>query len=50
MKKSTIIITGLLLSCMISIIPCQAESENGSFNGLDMNLGTLPRLSDAKTR
>jgi len=50
MKKSTTIITGLLLSYMISFIPCQAGSEDGSFNGLEMNLGTLPRLSDAKTR
>lgn len=42
MKKLT-----LLLALIISL---QAFGQNGNFNGLNMNMGNLYRLSDAQTR
>jgi hypothetical protein len=44
MKKLT-----LILACSLLVLNCFAQ-QNEKFNGLDMNLGTLSRLSDAKTR
>ncbi|WP_217452051.1 hypothetical protein [Mucilaginibacter humi] len=44
MKKLT-----LSLACFLLIFKCFGQ-QNEKFNGLDMNLGTLSRLSDAKTR
>ncbi len=44
MKKLT-----LVLACSLLVFNCFAQ-QNEKFNGLDMNLGTLSRLSDAKTR
>lgn len=44
MKKLLLSITGLLF-CFYSY-----SQQGGKFNGLDMNLGNLSRLSDAKTR
>jgi len=44
MKK---IFSTLLSCCVLTILFAQ---KTGSFNGLDMNLGNLYRLSDAKTR
>lgn len=44
MKKLT-----LSLACFLLILKCFGQ-QNEKFNGLDMNLGTLSRLSDAKTR
>ena len=41
------IFTSLSLCCFFFAASSQ---KNGSFNGLDMNLGNLYRLSDAKTR
>jgi len=38
----------LVLGCTISVFSYAQKS--GSFNGLDMNLGNIYRLSDAKTR
>ncbi|ANH81789.1 hypothetical protein A8C56_13070 [Niabella ginsenosidivorans] len=43
MKKSS-----FLFLCMVAFTV--AWSQEGKFNGLDMNLSTLSRLSDAKTR
>ncbi|MFT4094692.1 MAG: DUF2961 domain-containing protein [Niabella sp.] len=41
----------LLLSVCIMAAACiQGTAQSGGFNGLDMNLGNLSRLSDAKTR
>jgi hypothetical protein len=39
----------LSLACFLLIFKCFGQ-QNEKFNGLDMNLGTLSRLSDAKTR
>ena len=44
MKK---IFTSIILCCFLFIAHGQ---PSGSFNGLDMGLGNLSRLSDAKTR
>ncbi|MES2375534.1 MAG: glycoside hydrolase family 172 protein [Bacteroidota bacterium] len=44
MKKLT-----LTLACFLLIFKCFGQ-QNEKFNGLDMNLGTLSKLSDAKTR
>jgi hypothetical protein len=44
MKKLT-----LILACSLLVFKCFGQ-QNEKFNGLDMNLGTLSRLSDAKTR
>jgi hypothetical protein len=44
MKKLLFILASLLL-----VFNCYAQ-QNEKFNGLDMNLGTLSKLSDAKTR
>ena len=43
MKRSLIIVT------LIALLPWAAFSQN-KFNGLEMNMGNLSRLSDAKTR
>jgi len=39
----------LMLMLAFAIV-CMAQAQNDRFNGLDMNLGNLYRLSDAKTR
>ena len=40
----------LCLFTLLSFFCFQLFAQQGKFNGLDMNLGTLSRLSDAKTR
>ncbi|GAB3020013.1 DUF2961 domain-containing protein [Niabella terrae] len=41
----------LILSiCLIGFTAATGFAQSGKFNGLDMNLGNLSRLSDAKTR
>jgi hypothetical protein len=44
MKRKLLIVSALLM------ISAAGWGQNGKFNGLDMNLGNLSRLSDAKTR
>jgi hypothetical protein len=39
----------LILACSLLVFKCFAQ-QNEKFNGLDMGLGTLSKLSDAKTR
>ncbi len=39
----------LIAVLLIALVPVSAFSQN-KFNGLDMNMGNLYRLSDAKTR
>src|SRR5215203_3922489 len=39
----------VLASCIIFTAEMMAQSSSG-FNGLDMNMGNLSRLSDARTR
>ncbi len=39
-------IAGILLGCVAG--QAQVPSASGHFNGLDMNLGNLPRLSKAQ--
>ncbi|MDR1171495.1 MAG: DUF2961 domain-containing protein [Bacteroidales bacterium] len=43
MKKLCILLLAFAVTCL-------AQAQNDKFNGLDMNLGNLYRLSDAKTR
>ncbi len=39
-----------LLSAVFFLYATLCFSQSGNFNGLDMNMGNLSRLSDAKTR
>lgn len=48
MKRSAIIVSIVASICALAA-PAGAQ-DDGKFNGLYMNLGNLPRLSDAKTR
>lgn len=43
MKKSVFLL-------LVTVLSVTAWAQDGKFNGLDMNLGTLSRLSNAKTR
>jgi hypothetical protein len=40
----------IALGCLCHALSWTSAQKSGSFNGLDMNLGTLSRLSDARTR
>lgn len=51
MQAIRLLLTGTLLLVYAFTSPLFAQPRNsGSFNGLDMNLGNLSRLSNAKTR
>ena len=39
-----------VLSYVLFMLTCAVHAQNYSFNGLDMNMGNLSRLSNAKTR
>ena len=39
-----------ILIAVLSFLYCSLFAQSGRFNGLDMNMGSLSRLSDAKTR
>ena len=40
----------LFVFMLVLAVLFPAQAQDGKFNGLDMNLGNLSRLSDAKTR
>ncbi|MFZ2145871.1 MAG: glycoside hydrolase family 172 protein [Sedimentisphaerales bacterium] len=48
MKKSGVLLICIFLS--LAFLPTGLYGQKSEFNGLDMNMGNLPRLSYAKTR
>jgi hypothetical protein len=48
--KSLVVLASLALTSVALTSPVPAQERDGSFDGLYMNLGNLPRLSNAKTR
>jgi hypothetical protein len=44
------VLCGAVLTLTGGLAVSDLNAQTGSFNGLDMNMGTLPRLSDAQTR
>jgi hypothetical protein len=48
--KSLVILASLALTLVALPSPVPAQKDDGAFDGLYMNLGNLPRLSNAKTR